>query len=224
MARGIIYVMTTVVDGLIKIGKTGSDAFESRMYQLERNGYCNVVGLKRRFAIEVEDYDEKEKLIDEIFSKSRVFNSELFSLDAELVVQLLSSFEGKKIYPKDSTKEEAFLEASKECQDKIDRKKIPEGDYSMEITAKGRGKVTATMTVKDGAFIVRKGSGCLEDRKDNIPEICKNLPAQNGVLVEDVATGSPSTAGSVVIGYLVNGWKLWKDKNGNPIEIYKKNQ
>ena len=67
MARGIIYVMTTVVPGLIKIGKTGTDNYESRMYQLERNGYYNVVGLKRRFAIEVEDYDEKEKLLDEIF-------------------------------------------------------------------------------------------------------------------------------------------------------------
>ena len=80
--------MTTVVPGLIKIGKTGSDNFESRMYQLERNGYFNVVGLKRKFAIEVEDYDEKEKLLDEIFGKSNVLGSELFSLDADLVVQL----------------------------------------------------------------------------------------------------------------------------------------
>ena len=34
------------------------------MYQLERNGYFNVVGLKRKFAIEVEDYDAKEILLD----------------------------------------------------------------------------------------------------------------------------------------------------------------
>ena len=37
MMRGIIYVMTTVVPGLIKIGKTGTDNFESRMYNLERH-------------------------------------------------------------------------------------------------------------------------------------------------------------------------------------------
>lgn len=37
MAKGIIYVMTTVVPGLIKIGKTGTSNFESRMYQLEHN-------------------------------------------------------------------------------------------------------------------------------------------------------------------------------------------
>ena len=76
MAKGVIYVMTTVVPGLIKIGKTGTANFESRMYSLERNGYFNVVGLKRKFAIEVDDYDEKEVLLDEIFSKSKVPNSE----------------------------------------------------------------------------------------------------------------------------------------------------
>ena len=79
MAKGIIYVMTTVVPGLIKIGKTGISNFEQRMYNLERNGYSNVVGLKRCFAIEVDDYDEKERLIDEIFSKSRLENTELFA-------------------------------------------------------------------------------------------------------------------------------------------------
>lgn len=64
MAKGIIYVMTTVVPGLVKIGKTGLNNFEQRMYNLEKNGYSNVVGLKRAFAIEVDDYDEKEALLD----------------------------------------------------------------------------------------------------------------------------------------------------------------
>ena len=114
MSKGIIYVMSTVVPGLIKIGKTGTDSFESRMYQLERNGYNNVVGLKREFAIEVEDYDEKEVLLDEIFSKSKVHNSELFALDIDLVKQLLSSFEGKQVYPEAITKEEVFTQASEE--------------------------------------------------------------------------------------------------------------
>ena len=60
MAKGIIYVMTSVVPGLIKIGKTGTNSFEQRMYNLEHNGYCNVTALKRAFAIEDEGYDEKE--------------------------------------------------------------------------------------------------------------------------------------------------------------------
>lgn len=224
MARGIIYVMTTVVDGLIKIGKAGSDAFESRMYQLERNGYCNVVGLKRRFAIEVEDYDEKEKLIDEIFSKSRVFNSELFSLDAELVVQLLSSFEGKQIYPKDRTKEETFAEAAEECLDKINRKKIPNGEYYLSQKSREFGVINALMMVEDGVFTVKKGCVCLPAKGDNIPEARKNAPIENDILIEDVTTSSPSTAGAVVLGRQTNGWTAWKDKNGNSIDIYRKNQ
>lgn len=51
--KGVIYVMTSVVSALVKIGKTGTDTFEKRMYNLERNGYCNVVGLERKLAIEV---------------------------------------------------------------------------------------------------------------------------------------------------------------------------
>ncbi len=69
MARGVIYAMSTAVPGLVKIGKTASNQFENRMYHLERNGYYNVAGLQRQFAIEVEKYDEKENLLDDIFSK-----------------------------------------------------------------------------------------------------------------------------------------------------------
>lgn len=43
MAKGIIYVMKTVVPGLIKIGKTGINNFEGRMATLERNGYSNII-------------------------------------------------------------------------------------------------------------------------------------------------------------------------------------
>ena len=115
MERGILYVMDTVVDGLVKIGKTGTDNFNKRMYNLEHNGYCNVVGLKRRFAIEVDDYENKERLLHTIFERSQVGNSELFSLDIEIVVQLLSSFDGDIIYPKKMTKDEVFDQAVEEA-------------------------------------------------------------------------------------------------------------
>lgn len=68
MSKGIIYLMSTVVSGVVKIGKTSSDQFETRMRILEGNGYANIVGL-REFAIEVDIYNEKEKLIHNIFSK-----------------------------------------------------------------------------------------------------------------------------------------------------------
>ena len=99
MARGILYVMTTAVPGLIKIGKTGSKNFEQRMYNLEHDGYRNVTALKRAFAIEVDDYDEKETLLHVIFEKSRLSDTELFAIDVNIVIQLLSSFDGNMIYP-----------------------------------------------------------------------------------------------------------------------------
>ncbi len=111
--KGIIYIMTTAVSGLIKIGQTGNAKFQGRMRFLEANGYYNISGLKRFFAIELEDYKDKENLLKEIFNKHRVGDSELFALDYDLVRQLLLSFEGKVIYPKDVNKEKEFDEVSK---------------------------------------------------------------------------------------------------------------
>lgn len=105
--------MTTAVSGLVKIGQTGADVYQERMRNLESNGYYNVVGLKRVFAIELDDYKEKESLLHEIFSRQRIGESELFALDIELVKQLLLSFEGKVIYPKETNKEKDFDEVAK---------------------------------------------------------------------------------------------------------------
>lgn len=224
MAKGILYVMETVVPGLIKIGKTGSDNFESRMYSLERNGYFNVVGLKRRFAIEVDDYDEKESLLDEIFSKSRVPNSELFAIDVDLVIQLLSSFEGKQVYPKLVTKEEVFDEATAERQVKKDWDKIPDGVYHLSEKKKGFGQVTATMRVEDDSFIVQKGSICAPTGNGWAPVARREAPIKDNILQEDVSCNSPSTAGWIALGHANNGWAVWKDENGKPIDIYRKHK
>ena len=113
MEKGIIYVMTTAVTGLIKIGRTETRQFEERMRFLESNGYNNINNLKRYFAIEVEDYIEKEKLIHEIFSIHKVAESKLFALDKEIVKQLLLCFEGRVIYPENVNQEKEFKEISK---------------------------------------------------------------------------------------------------------------
>ncbi len=106
MAKGIIYIMTTVVDGLIKIGKT-KDRFDKRMTELEQNGYKNITGLKRFFAIQVDNYDEKERLLHTIFSKSQVAGSELFALDKHIVKELLEAFDGEQIYPEPNVRSSA---------------------------------------------------------------------------------------------------------------------
>jgi len=110
--KGIVYIMTTAVSGLIKIGKAGTESYSERMRFLESNGYYNVSGLKRFFAIELEDYGEKETLLHEIFNKQQIGDSELFALDYDLVKQLLLSFEGKIVYPKESKREAEFNKVS----------------------------------------------------------------------------------------------------------------
>ena len=120
MNKGVLYVMETIVPGLIKIGKCKVDEYKHRMYNLEHNGYCNVVGLKRRFAIEAEDYNEKEDMLKEIFFKSRIGSSELYALDIDRAIQLLSSFEGKQIFPENECKMELFKDATENVKEKSD--------------------------------------------------------------------------------------------------------
>lgn len=225
MSNGIIYVMTTVVTGLIKIGKTSTRNFESRMYQLERNGYANVTGLKRKFAIEVEDYNEKEELLHELFSKSRVENTELFASDVDLVIKLLSSFEGRQVYPVEKTKKEVFDEATKELEDKLDSVLIPDGFYYLERNVRDFGKVKGKARLENGVFTVLKGSICGPiTGPRNAPDIRKRAKIEDNILMEDVVCSSPSGAGWLVIGKSNNGWAEWKDEAGRPINIYRKNK
>ncbi len=132
--------MTTAVSGLIKIGQTGTSNFQERMRFLEANGYYNVSGLKRFFAIELDDYTDKESLLIEIFNKHRVGDSELFALDYDLVRQLLLSFDGEVIYPKDINKEKEFDEVSKAREQgarfSFYRKGIKEGEEIIFIADK----------------------------------------------------------------------------------------
>lgn len=152
--------MTTVVDGLIKIGQTGSQNYQERMRNLESNGYYNVSGLKRFFAIELEDYTYKENLLKEIFTKHRVGDSELFALDYDLVKQLLLSFEGKVIYPKDIDKEKEFDEISKSREQSAKfsfyRKGIQNGEEIVFIADKDiTAKVVGERDVEYGGQVFK---------------------------------------------------------------------
>ncbi|MGX8692497.1 MAG: DUF4357 domain-containing protein [Clostridia bacterium] len=222
MARGIIYLMETVVPGLIKIGKTGLDGFESRMYGLERNGYNNVVGLRRRFAIEVEDYDEKEALIHNLFDKSRLQNSELFAVDINLAIQLLASLDGKQIFPKNESKEDVFKDATQDRKDAEDWALIPDGVFYLNETIKGFGKISATMRVENGLFIVQKGSVCKPSNAVWKPASLRTAKIENNILMEDVVCKSPSTAAWIPTGRSSNGWITWKCSDGKPIDVFRK--
>ena len=221
MDKGIIYVMTTVVDGLIKIGKTGSENFEQRMSYLESNGYRNVTGLKRTFAIEVEDYDEKENLLDNLFSRSRVSNTELFSLNINEVIHLLSSFDGKIIYPPQEKKSEIFENATEAIQSES----IPDGIYTLDVKQRGgSNRVMATMVVRNGKITVQKGA--VLGKYTNISatkwrEIRTSLRVNGNTTLEDFEASSPSMAAVIVLGHNINGWITWKNARGEYIDIYR---
>lgn len=221
MAKGIIYLMTTVVSGLIKIGKTGNDQFENRMRFLESNGYANITGLKREFAIEVDGYDEKEKLIHDIFSKSRIVGTELFALDIEVAKSLLSSLDGKQIYPKDKSKKEVFKESTEEINLKTESGFVPDGEYVLNRNIRGFGKVNGKAVVNGGVFTVLKGSFCGNTGKGYIPSIRRNAKIKDNILQEDIVCMNPSSAGWIVIGKSNNGWLEWRDLQGNLIENYR---
>ncbi len=225
--KGIIYVMTSAVPGLIKIGKTGTTNFEQRMYNLERNGYCNITALKRVFAIEVEAYDEKEKLLHTIFEKSRVADTEMFALDVSIAIRLLSSFDGKIIYPKMETKEEVFEEAVESSQSKG----IPNGKYYFKKKKKSDNNklVSATVVIHDSKWTLLKGSvlGITEDKgttkKSRAVRELLSLD-KNGKLLEDYELGecTPSFAGDVVMNQSINGWDDWHNEKDEPVDIYRR--
>ena len=221
MAKGIIYVCSTAVQGLIKIGKTKD--FESRMRTLEDNGYRNVAGLKRQFAIELDNYEEIETLLDDLFAKSRVGNTELFSLDINKIIQLLSSFSGKQIYPVQETKEEVFEKATEMIQNQL----IPDGNYTMTRKIKEFNvNVKATMCVGDGKFILKKGSIIAPYKFYRTPSwvnMRKEMKIDsNGILMEDVECSAPSMAAALVVGQAANGWTSWKNKTNQFIDEYRK--
>ena len=213
MSKGIIYVMTTAVAGLIKIGKTRTDQFENRMRQLESNGYSNVVALKRCFAIEVDDYDEKETLLHEIFSKSQVGDSELFALNKELVIRLLSSFEGSQIFPRQE-KKDSFEQAEIASQEGL------EGQYFHNDK---NGSVVAVLKMVGGRYILCAKS-ILAQNYDGINppgwrKIRESLKlSKDGKLSKDLECSSPSMAAALVAGGARSGFSFWKNKEGKTMK------
>ncbi len=226
MALGIIYVMTTCVEGLVKIGKTGIGSFNQRMSEIERNGYHRISVLSREFAIEVNDYDEKEKLLHELFSKSRVGDSELFSVDVNLVKQLMASMDGRVVYPEGENKNQIFERATEIVESKSGL--IPDGTYVLsQKKQRNNSAISATLVVNAGKIVLKKGAvlgdvstlsvkGWLNARN--------NLMIKNNISQEDLLCDSPSMASSIVVGHNSNGWDLWKNADGDKIDIYRKSE
>ncbi|WP_374116685.1 GIY-YIG nuclease family protein [Neisseria cinerea] len=104
-ARRLVLIF---VNSLYKIGISDVSNFEGRMRHLENNGYANVAGLERILAVKTDNYKEKENLLHEISSKSRIDDTELFAVDENLVKRLFLSLRGEIVFPKNETAESEF--------------------------------------------------------------------------------------------------------------------
>ena len=97
MSKGYVYIMTTAVDGIIKIGNS-KDWNKRCQYTLEGNGYRNMNSLKTYFVAECEDYLEIESIMHDIFRESQVSNTELFAVDKDRAKRVLAKM-GTQIFP-----------------------------------------------------------------------------------------------------------------------------
>lgn len=109
MAKGVLYIMTTSVSGVIKIGVAGTKNYQERMRFLSQNGYANVSGLKQYFAIEIDNYEETEALLKDLFLFRRLGDSELYSVEPDKAKQLFLTFSGNVVFPKDATSKTAQI-------------------------------------------------------------------------------------------------------------------
>lgn len=183
---------------------------------------------KKEFAIEVENYEEKERLLDTIFEKSCVNRTELFAVDVEIVKQLMSSMDGKVVYPKDEDKRQIFEQAVEIGE--INEGILPGGTYSLshKINDDSGKKVTlsASLEVTSDLKLVLK-AGAIFGSQDKLKvkswsKLRKELPMSGNVLKKDLPCDSLSMASSIVIGSQSNGWKEWKDRNGNKADKYRR--
>ena len=95
MSKGIIYIFTNdAMPNVIKIGITTD--LERRLRELDTTGTPLPFGC--HYAIEVEDYDVKERLIHDAFADHRVRpNREFFTLSPERAVSLLKATGGREV-------------------------------------------------------------------------------------------------------------------------------
>jgi hypothetical protein len=154
-----------------------------------------------------------------------VSDTELFALDVNDAVQLLSSFDGTVVFPKTETKGQIFTDAVDNSTGKL----IPNGTYKFRKKKMSDNKVvTATADVDNGRWTLLKGSvlGMVEDVgvSQKAKAVRASLPLDTtGKLLEDYDLGecSPSHAGAVVMNQSNNGWDDWKNSQGQPVKMYR---
>lgn len=226
--NGVLYVMSSVICGIVKIGRTTTNNYEERMRKLESDGYSNLTGLKRVFAIIVDDAKGKEHLLHEVFRGCRVGTSELFAVDIDLVVQLLSAFDGTQLYPSPQveSKSQVFENAAEGYERRRNRRWVPDGTYWITRKFRGSNEYSRVMMhVEGGKYIIPEGQIVDSSEAKGIPERVHAERAStvdvNGRVIRDIVFNSPSAAACFALGTSVSGWDVWEDVFGRKISVFR---
>jgi len=81
MAKCILYIMTTSVRGLVKLGKTTPDNYDALMHDFSVNGYKNVFGLKPYYKKVFDTESDADGTLLWL-EKYRVGETELYTMSA----------------------------------------------------------------------------------------------------------------------------------------------
>lgn len=81
MAKTILYIMTTSVRGLVKLGKTTPDKYDAVIHDFSVNGYKNVFGLKPYYKKSFDTESDADGILLWL-EKYRVGETELYTMSA----------------------------------------------------------------------------------------------------------------------------------------------
>ena len=223
MAKGIIYLMSTSLPGVTMIGNVPVSDYVAEIEKLNEAEYAGLTNFSLIYSSLMEGYTQRCAMIRNLILHRRIGETNLYTVEAGILTQLLSSMTGEQIYPAPPKTEditETLRNATIEGGRKENWGKVPAGTYFLSENRRLLGHIDAAMYVEKGMFVVKAGSQCFPSI-GLAPKIRERAVIESGVLREDVVCRSPSAAASLVMGRNFNGWLAWKDINDIPINVYR---
>lgn len=216
---GVIYLMSTPIEGLARLDWSPSDQFEKQVQFIENKA---AIPLSRAYAIEVDDCKAVMALLWKLLAPYRVRDSLFLAIDLSLLVELLSLLGGRQVYPKVS--QENVIK-----EEQVDQKEtnFPGGPWYLTRKVRDFGLVKGTMfylgddrwLVKAGSIVNTNGSRNSKRPSRNLYKVADIDP--RCVLKTDIVAQSPSGAAGLLVGRNINGWDYWLDENGRTLGSYR---
>lgn len=174
--KGVIYVMTTGLTGVIKLGKAETSNYNQLLSDLEQNGYCGMSTMKKAFAVEVDNYCEVERILYTVLDKSRISDTELFNVEGKSVVDLLKLLSDNILLSVESEINQATIR-----KDTTDYDKITITDV-LEYIKGGRN---VPLNVEIVGQLLEKESSDEISEEDSIEDVTEAIEDENSADITD---------------------------------------